>query len=567
MAGNIKELFTGFDNIARAAGWAKDVDLSRSFVRLAVPNYKKIGGGLRVKRIVINDNWDAMTGKTRKASTYGTEYLYTTIKTIHGDSVEISSGVATYEPVMGNEENPWRQPIEYTEQAAALAPTNMGYVEQPLGESFFPSASVGYSKVRTRSIKTKNTRSANGYTESTFYTAYDFPTITEHSVLGSGNGTKRAYKTGLGDLLRIDARNYLVMSQGFKVELNDMHGKPRGNAVYAETDSLHPISYTQHYYHVDDVTDEFKHLNNTVLSMNPQGEIDTAAVIGKDIELMMDIREQISSTKGMSANVNGDVFTFALPPVLSWLSLIPRPQSEENMFRSAAATKIINRHGILDSTIAIDKGSKVTTSNLLYDGETGDVLLSSVQNEFGDSVYQFNYPAAWVYDGMSGAYKNIGFMTDSVNIKGGRVVAGLSPEEVRQYFASGDEIIAYSRNAVEFDDYCNPQLATFRSTAKIWVVDANAVNGGSPDLFFMDHDGNPYTGNDLILKVIRSGRKNISASAGSVTMLANPLKKDASGKYNLVIDKNSRIINAAVTEYKQNWQVDDKKKSLTRCSF
>jgi len=566
MAGNIKELFTGFDNIARANGWAKEVDLSRSFVRLNAPNYKKLGGGLRVKRIVINDNWNAMTGKTRKESTYGTEYLYTTIKTIHGDSVEISSGVAAYEPVMGNEENPWHQPIEYTEQAAALAPTNMGYVEQPLGESFFPSASVGYSKVRTRSIKTKNTRSANGYEETTFYTAYDFPTITDHSVLGSGNGTKRVYKTPLGDLLRINAANYLTMSQGFKVELNDMHGKPRGHAVYAETDSLHPISYTENYYHVDNVTDEFKHLNNTVLSMNSQGEIDTTAVIGKDIELMMDMREQVSTTKGMSANVNGDVFTFAFPPVLTWLSLIPRPQFEKNQFRSAAATKIINRHGILDSTIAIDKGSKVTTCNLLYDGETGDVLLSAVQNEFGDSIYQFNYPAAWVYDGMSGAYKNAGFITEDVNIKAGRVVSGLTPDEVRQYFASGDEIFAYSRNAVE-DANCSPQLATFRSSAKIWAVDANAVNGGTPDIFFMDHDGKPYTGNDLILKVIRSGRKNISASVGSVSMLKNPLKKDASGKHNLVINKDSKIINASVVEYKQNWQVDDKKKSMTKCSF
>ena len=567
MAANIKELISGFDNIARGNGWARDVDLSRSFVRLNAPDYKKLGGGLRVKRIVVNDNWNAMTGKTRKESTYGTEYLYTTIKMIHGDSVEMSSGVAAYEPIMGNEENPWRLPIEYTEQAAALAPTNMGYVEQPLGESFFPSASVGYSKVRTRSIKTKNTRSANGYEENTFYTAYDFPTITDHSVLGSGNGTKRTYKPALGNLLRIDAHNHLVMSQGFKVELNDMHGKPRGHAVYAETDSLHPISYTENYYHIDNATDEFKHLNNTVLSMNPQGEIDTTAVIGKDIELMMDMREQSSVTKGMSANVNGDVFTFGLPPVLSWLSLIPRPNAEENLFRSAAATKIISRHGILDSTIAIDKGSKVTTCNLLYDGETGDVLLSAVQNEFGDSIYQFNYPAAWVYDGMSGAYKNAGFTTDSVNIRQGRITSGLTPEEVLQYFASGDEIIAHSRNAVDFNGDCDPQLASFRSTAKVWVVDANAIKGGTPDLFFMDHDGNPYSGNDLILKVVRSGRKNMSASAGSVTMLLNPLKKDAGGKYKLMINKDSKIINAAVTEYKQSWQVDDKKKSLTRCSF
>ncbi|WP_217603523.1 PA14 domain-containing protein [Chitinophaga sp. GbtcB8] len=564
-AANIINAFRSFDGTARNNGWAKEVDLSRTSVRLCSPNYKKYGGGLRVKRVVINDNWNKMTGKTRKESTYGTEYIYTTVKRINGKDMEISSGVAAYEPVMGGEENPWRLPIEYTEQSAALAPTNMGYVEEPLGETFFPGASVGYSKVRTRSIKTKNTRSANGYEESTFYTAYDFPIITDHSLLNDNN--KKTYKPALGNLLQINAAHYLVMSQGFKVELNDMHGKPRSHAVYPETDSVHPISYTENFYHVDNVNDEFKHLNNTVLSMNPQGEIDTAAVIGKDMELMMDMRESWFTSLGISANINGDVFTFGLPPVLGWVSLIPMPQSQDNLFRSAAAAKIISRHGILDSVVAIDKGSKVVTSNLLYDGESGDVLLTAVQNEFGDSIYQFNYPAAWVYDGMSGAYKNTGFTVDSITIKGGKIVSGvLTHEQVAANLASGDEILVYARNKVSGDD-CNPDVATFRSPAKVWAVDANAINGGTPEIYFMDQDGKPYSGIDVVMKTFRSGRKNISASVGAVTMLASPLKKDGTGRYNLVIDQQSKIINAAVTEYKQNWQVDDKKKAKTTCSF
>ncbi len=564
MAANIKEVVTSFEGRAKGSGWAKTVDLSRTFVRLDNPAYKKLGGGLRVKRIVINDNWNAMTGKTQKESTYGTEYIYTTIKKINNKDKEISSGVAAWEPILGGEENPWHLPLEYNEQVAALAPTNLGYVELPLGESFFPGASVGYSKVRTRSIKTKNTRSANGFEETTFYTAYDFPTFTDHSLLDET--TKLTYKPTLLNLLQINAAHYLVMSQGFKVELNDMHGKPRAHAVYPEGDSVSPISYTENYYHVDDVNDPVKHLNNTVLSMNAKGEIDTTALIGKDMELMMDMRQQRSTSFGMGCNLNAEIFTFGLPPVLGWPSFVARPQSEENLFRSAAATKVISRHGILDSVVAIDKGSKVVTCNLLYDGETGEPVLTAVQNEFGDSVYQFSYPAAWVYDGMSGAYKNTGFSTDSVNIKNGKVMSGLSQDEVNQYFASGDEIAAYSRNSVEDKD-CDPQLATFRSTARIWAVDANATKGGPADIYFMDRNGKPYTGMDLILKTMRSGRKNIAASVGGVTMLVNPLKRDANGKYNLVINKDSKIISAGVTEFKQNWQVDDKKKSIISCSF
>ncbi|SEL97574.1 PA14 domain-containing protein [Chitinophaga rupis] len=561
LADNIKNALSSYDGTARNNGWARDADLSRSFVRLNSPGYKKYGGGLRVKRIMIYDNWKNMTGQKEKESVYGTEYKYTTSKKINGVNTEISSGVAAYEPIMGGEENPWHLPIEYKDQAAPLAPTNMGYVEQPLGEAFFPGASVGYSKVRTKSIHSKNTRSASGFEETCFFTAYDFPVITEHSLLDKQ--TKLTYKPKLATFLRFNAANYLVMSQGFKVELNDMHGKPKSHAVYPETDSINPISYTENYYHVDNLNDEIKHLNNTVLTMNAQGEIDTLAQIGKDMELMMDMREQYFLSIGANASANGDIFSFAIPPVLGAVSFLGLPQSEETLFRSAAATKVITRHGILDSVLTSDKGSKVTTHNLLYDGETGDVLLTSAQNEYGDPIYAFNYPAGWVYDGMSGAYKNINVSLDHVNILEGKITSDVP---VADYFASGDEILIYTKNKVS-GSACAPDLATFPGTGKIWVVDANALNGNTPNLFFMDQEGAPFTGNDVTLKVVRSGRKNMPAAAvGSVNMLVNPLVKTG-GKYNLVIDKNSKIINATVTEYKQNWQVQDRKKQKITCAY
>ncbi len=129
MADNVHNAIHSYDLTARSRGWAKKVDLSRTFVRLNNPFFKKMGGGHRVKRIVIYDHWNAMTGQ--RESMYGTEYGYTTNRVVNGKNMTVSSGVAAWEPGIGGEENPWRLPIEYTEQLAPLAPINMGYTEEP----------------------------------------------------------------------------------------------------------------------------------------------------------------------------------------------------------------------------------------------------------------------------------------------------------------------------------------------------------------------------------------------------------------------------------------------------
>ncbi|QEH43316.1 PA14 domain-containing protein [Chitinophaga sp. XS-30] len=561
LADNITNLLRSYDATARSNGWARETDLARSYIRLNNPVFKKYGGGHRVKRIVIYDHWNAMTGK--KESMYGSEYTYTTVKNIHGEDKVISSGVAIYEPMLGGEENPFRQPIEYNEQVAPLAPTNLGYVEKPLGESLFPAPAVGYSCVRKRAIKTKHTRSANGYEETTFYTAYDFPIIVEHSLLDPESKLK--YKPILGDVFRVAAAYHIALSQGFKIELNDMHGKVRTHAIYAESNPVDPISYTENFYHVDDIHTPFKHLNNRMLTMHPDGRIDTASTIGKDIELMMDMREQQFLSNGTIINANADVFSFGLPPVLGAFSFLTYPQRQDNLYRSVAATKVINRQGILDSVVVVEKGSRVVTHNMLFDAETGDVLLTATQNEHGDTLYQFSYPAGWVYDGMSGAYRNIGAVLDHIDIKEGKITAGLAPEEVNNLFSSGDEILVRSRNKVDGVD-CEPVLASFRSYGKIWAVDANALSGGDPAIYFLDQSGVPFTGNDMEMKIVRSGRKNISASAGGVTMLRNPLRA-VDGIYQLVINADSRIIDASMVEYKQNWQIEDSKKSKIICAY
>ncbi|HEY9261439.1 hypothetical protein, partial [Chitinophaga sp.] len=559
--GPLKQLVS-FDKNARIEGWAQNVDLKRSYARLNDPNYKKYGGGLRVKKLLIYDHWNKMTGK--KESIYGTEYKYTTTRNIDGKDEEISSGVATYEPILGGEENPFHTPNIYSEQAGSLAPVFTSYVENPLGEGFFPSPGVGYAKVTTRSINTKNTRSANGREETCFYTSYEFPTIVESSEIG--DESKFRYRPRFQNFLRFDVKYHLAISQGFKIELNDMHGKLRSKSTFPES-GKDAITSTTYYYRVENDSLEVKHLTNTVTTINARGEIDTASIVGKNVELMMDMRQQTFNTVSTNRNVNTD--GFLVGPVFIYIPMvIGIPRKEENIFKSAAATKVITRQGILDRVEVVDKGSKVVTRNLLYDSETGEVLLTATQNEFGDSIFQFNYPAAWAYDGMSGAYKNIQTTLAGLNIRNGKIVSGLSVSEQNQLFVSGDEMLIYSRNRV-YGDPCKDDetgLATFPSNSKIWAVDANALNGQDPDIYFMTREGVPFTGLDVTLKVISSGRKNLNASIGAVTMMKNPLVKKGNA-YELVIDKSRNIINASVTEFKQNWHVEDAMKSVKECVY
>ncbi|SFW81855.1 DUF5977 domain-containing protein [Chitinophaga sancti] len=547
---NLKEMFTGFDTDVRMKGWVKSFDTTRSYIRLANPYYKKYGGGLRVKRVAVYDNWNKMVN--RKEAVYGQEYIYTTSRTIAGNTETISSGVASWEPNIGSEENPWKLPIQYKEQAAVLAPVSSGYVEKPLGETFFPAATVGYSKVRVRSLNTKKTRSANGYTENCFYTSYDFPTLTDMTPIADN---KKRFKPTLGNLLKINAKHFMAISQGFKVELNDMNGKLKSQAYYNESDPDHPVSYTENYYHVDDQTATVKHLNNTVKVINDKGDIDPNASVGKDVEIMMSMRQQRSVTNAYNMNVNSDMFNWGtLPAIIP--SLLNFAQREETILRLLGTTKVVNRHGLLDSVVVIDKGSRVVTKNLLYDGETGDVVLTSTQNEFNDSVFHFSVPAGWVYEGMSGAYKNIGAVAENVTISEGKVISGLDDLTLREYFSAGDEVLVYNRQKTGGTD-CNPEIATWAGLSRIYVVDANAISGGTPDLYFVNKEGAAFTGSRVTMKVLRSGRRNMAAIAGEMAMLKNPVYKDSI----LVIDANSKVLNANAIEYSQFWKVADKKKT------
>ena len=581
--GQYLTLLRSFEETATKNYWCKSVDLNQSMVRLNEPTFKRYGGGHRVKKIELFDNWNAMTGGAHAQASYGKEYQYATTEVVNGKEVLISSGVASYEPQIGGDENIFRIAKELNERSNLLAPNNLLYSEEPIGESFFPSPMVGYAKVRVRTIHHQK-KSADGWSESTFYTAREFPTLVEMTPL-DGFG-KKAFRSKITEFLSIDSRQYMNVSQGFKIELNDMHGKARSVATYAETDPKNPIVYTHYYYKTKSSAGTATRLDNEVDVVSGKTGVVSKGLVGKDIEVMIDLRENLSQTISNNFGLNVDIIPGGGWPI-PLPSVIPFPQKEVMRFRSSAVLKVVNTYALLDSIVNIDKGSVVSTKNLVWDGSSGQIVLSRANNEFNDPVYNLNYPAYWAYEGLSAACENLGVdiakRSDGKQLKiikgklfdyDNNVVAG-----IEKYFSSGDEIIVQREKEEDVQDITPMSMSLMSMNAppegfdpalcgdpvwrtalspfvKLWAIDASKGREGHKGIYFIDREGRPYSCTEISeMRVIRSGRRNMmSATAGSLVSLADPVRV-VNNVQKIEIDAQTKVLQAGAAVYKDLWKV------------
>ena len=526
---DIEILFSGYNRTLRNWGYGKKVLLNKSFIRLQNPDGKKIGGGVRVKKLTISDSWGDMVGTSNGSNfEYGQEYTYLT-EDANGN--ETSSGVAVYEPLLGNEENPFRQPVAFTNEHK-LAPDESFYQEEPYGETFFPNASVGYSKVEVKNLKRHEDddpskplivkRTATGKVIHEFYTAKDFPVITDKTRLDK----KPDKPNWINKLLKVDVSDYMTVSQGYVVELNDMHGKQRRQTVYGE-DQEEAISKVEYFYKTDTERDD--RLNNEVTVINKDGTL-TTTIVGQEMDMVNDFRENNTFSTGVNLSANLDVSLFPFPPPpIPIPSLWVGTSSEETRFRSVVTTKVIQRYGILEKIVATDLGSRVETENIAYDAETGNVLVTKTQNEYDDPVYSFTYPAHWGYDRMGMAYQNLGLEFAGSNITGeGNAVIS----NAKDFLVRGDEVFSTADNQTYWvSEVSNNSVA---------LIDRNG--SVAPEL----------TGTTLI--ITRSGRRNQqNTPIGSVTSLENPINNNR-----IEFDE---VLNASAVEFDESW------KEFCECGF
>jgi len=521
---SISEMFSSPNTRARNEMGIGSFEPYRSFVRLHVPKgANKIGGGHRVKTLTISDNWVNLSGST-KEKIYGTAYAYTL------PSSSESSGVASYEPIIGGEENPFRQPVGISNDPdLPLGPKNEFYQEEPFGEFAFPSPQVGYGRVTMSSIVPAGVVSnATGTTVKEFYTAKDFPVITSRT----GMDARQVRPSAVLKLLRINTSEYFTASQGFYIELNDMHGKQKGEYTYPQNSTTYNTAteffYSQKAEPVNvvnsagkDVSFNINGLNNKVWVADKDpvnNEFYSQQNVGVDMDMVIDTRESVTETQALGAYVQTDAFLIPFLPPIPVIVPVPLPNShnEINRFRSTTFTKIVNRKGILETVRKKVDGSTNTVTNLVYDAQTGQAISTRTLNQYGDNVYSFNYPAHWAYDGLGPAWKNQGIRLTDVDFSNS--ILGL--------FTPGDELLVNEGNGVGI-------------RAFVTEVNGSAVVVRRNDNTLITKAKNVY--------IFRSGRKNrLMESMASVSTLSNPLVD----KTRLIFQQ---VLDAQAMEYDDNW--------------
>jgi hypothetical protein len=544
LAGFIPEaidMIEGVNNKLRRLNFAKHVLLNKSWIRIENLTGHQLGGGSRVKRLLLHDNWQTHSGSGVNAS-YGQEYNYKMLVTENGENRLISSGVASYEPGAGSDENPWKMPIVFDKNNIGV-PNDEFYSEDPFGESYFPAPSVGYSRVEVKNIMPeeavgKVNKHGTGKVVHQYYTAKDFPVFTSHTGLEA----KSFETSALFSILGFKAEQDMTMAQGFQVELNDMHGKPRATLNY---DQAHVDSYNdgdafsgiKYNYAVVDENAEAKKLSNTFQVVDKTNTIRNAQV-GIESEMVMDSRMQQSETYSGTVALNLDWYQVGVIPVFSFF-VWPDFSSEATRYKSAVLLRVVNRFGILKSTEAFEEGSSVKTENVLLDAETGETLLTRTYNEYKDPVYNFTMPAHWAYDGMGQAYKNIGLKVP-IKKKGGSGYLEFIPDisghsDPAEYFADGDEL--------RFE-------GSSLSSQKFYVQ--HVVDGSDHRWYILDNFGYvvPLEDNIYQARIMRSGRRNMQ----SVPVMQVTSQGDPRTSNKLVFDESKSVLNASAVSYHDHWR-------------
>jgi hypothetical protein len=474
----------------------KPIGAQPSYIRLNSPNKYKVGGGHRVKKLTISDNWQQISGDVKAQSeSYSVEYSY-----INADGS--TSGVAEYEPIIGGEEIPQHKPLRYNQRKYNYKDDGL-YTEEPFGESLYPAPSVGYSRVIVKNGDRQNvTANRSGIAVTEFYTAKDFPIFSTHTDL-----KKKGFAIPVIVHMFMEVGyNNKGYSQGFSVELNNMHGQLKSKAVYAANTDINspdvqPVSKEEYIYKTETpyAPDRANKLYNRVTVLDADG-VYREADLGLTHDFTIDRQQHSNYSVGAGIETNMG----AVPPYTFWGNVFPKVEISASMYRSISTLKVIQRNGVLDEVRSYKDGAYAVSRNLMYDAETGQPLLTQTINNFDKPVYSYSYAAHWAYPALGGAYKNIGANFYNATVSAG-VYAIANPSK---YFTVGDEIQAFVANAANYPIY--------------WVSAVDDVNG-TVTLIDEANTSN-ITLSGATLTIIRSGYRNQqSVTNGSIVSLSNPV--------------------------------------------
>lgn len=484
-----------------------DVDYENSYLRVPLTR-AKIGGGLRVKRLLMFDNGL----EAGDAGLYGREYLY---ETSEGES----SGVASNEPPTGREENALVTYLARDKQSwynRLIAGKDRKQTEGPLGETILPAASVGYSRVIIKNIHKGKTNP--GFEVNEFYTAYDKPFKVEYT----GINKKTDYL-----MLPLVLVNRLVdniwMTQGYSFTLNNFHGQPKSISTYSgDYEDIHNpektyMSSRQGYTYFGpgkgiEIMES--------IDVPPKGEKAPGGVT----EIVFESRTVEDITKDI--HVSGDItFGFYGVFVIPYIIALPYISLNRSKLSTHVTTKVTHYPAILQGVTTTQEGIIHETRHIAFNPDNGKPVLTKTYDGFhGLDLQQspnfhvgeyrsYSFPASRQYKSM-----------------------GQKAFNERKIIVSGDNDVRIDRILDAFGKY----YLEFSLEAKDGDICEALGNFGVGDLVEVIGDALFHTGeqlgnrielfpinlfnynnqkkNKVTVEIIRSGRTNqLNQVAGSIT--------------------------------------------------
>lgn len=530
------DLARGFNNTANSNRWAEEIEFNHSYIRLFVPNQRKIGGGSRVRKIEVNDNWADSSPEPSQA--IGQVYLY--------DKPDgSSSGVASYEPGLGAEENPFRTAKPFREDLSFSSPYYL-YSEEPSNESYFPGPTVGYSEVRVRSLIANNvirkdsTRSipTSGEIRYHFFTSRDYPTQLDETLMD-----RIPYRTfALKPLIGYSTWDNMTVTQGYSIVTNNMHGKQRKIEHYGldNAGNIIEIPIKQITYEYTDQHDFLlagdKKCYNKYFQDEPLKLL--TGIKSHDFEAFIDVRESETKSIMSGANVNADGFIAGIIP-LTIPTVWPNASRNESITRTVVLNKVMTRKYQLKKITVQESGAEVLTENLLYDAISGEQIIASINNQFGQKQYDYKSSAYWNYPGMGPAFRNLGLkINGTISSAGGNNRYQISPTGT-----NGAALCPLLSVLIPGDEFVMALGTSENFSVKAYLMDVTTSA-------FIIQTNNPLPGGSNItgnarLWLVRSGARNLlTRFTEKIISMQNPVADRKIGSCN---NNPVQICNVSVT--------------------
>lgn len=421
-----------------------------SVLRTYIADSVKLGGNARVKSITYKDNWAKQSKEgtvSEQGSAYTWNYRYPALR-------KTETGVASFEPQTIIDESDFYHWESYNNVNQRF-PDESKFTPTPLAGALFPSPVVGYAEVQV-----SFSGGISGFSKIEYYTAKDKPTVEDADYVSHKEEGKW---TPVGN------KKVHAFSQGVYIETNDFHGKIKRNSLYSNDSTK--ISTSEYFYNK----------NNEVHTIDSKGEV-REEQIATEYDIHVDNKLVTRETKSLTLGLN---VTWYFP-----LTIYPFPvigySYDKSYFYSSNLIKHVNKSAVLDSVVTEYLGSKNIANNRMYDRKSGSVLLSSLIDEYNDTLNNFSYPSHWYYRELRNREASQGYSVNC-STSGGSVTLSQSEAD---YFSPGDYVIVSDGTTTD---------------------EANVLSIYSDNhLRLINLDGSIYDGvsGSVTITILKSGRSN-----------------------------------------------------------